>query len=119
MVFNVVPMIASADRPLIDVLFLGVPGINLQPVSAIFLADRETRPHPAAADVVIHGHKLAILETRLKLMVARRARETRCERRFARLNELHRATDFLGAVRRRQDLVVVLLAAEAAAEQIL
>jgi hypothetical protein len=99
MVFNVVPMVASADRPLIDVL-LGVPGIKLQPVGSIFLPYGETRAHPPAADVVIHSHKFAVLQTGLKLVVARRPRETRRARRLAGLDQLDRATDFLGAVRR-------------------
>ena len=43
MVLDVVPMVAAADRPLIDVLLLGVPGIELQPVGPVFLTDGEAR----------------------------------------------------------------------------
>jgi len=109
MVFDIVPVVAAADRPLINVFFLGVPGVELQPVGPIFLTDGEARTHPTAADVVIHGHKLTVLQTGLELVVGRRAGEAGCERRLASLDQLDRATSFLGAVRRRKDLVVILL----------
>ena len=112
-------MVAAADRPLIDVLLLRVPGIKLQPVGSKFLTDGEARAHPAAADVVVHGHELIFLQTGFKFVVGRRSCETGCERRLAGLDQLDRATDFLGAVGRRQDLVIVLFAAKAAAKQAL
>ena len=68
---------------------------------------------------MVHGDKLAFLQAGLKFVVGRRSRETGCERRLAGLDQLDRAADFLSAVRRRKDLVVVLFAPEAAAEQAL
>jgi hypothetical protein len=61
------PVIAAADRPLIDVLLVGVPGIELRPIGAELLADREARPHPAAAAVVIHRGEPAAFNPALSL----------------------------------------------------
>ena len=80
-VFDVVPMVAAADRPLIDIFFFGVPGVELQPVGPVFLTDGEARAHPTTADVVIHGYKLAVFQTSLKFVIGRRARETGRKRR--------------------------------------
>ena len=91
----------------------------MQPVGAIFFADAETRAHPAADDVLIHRGEFAILDAGLDLVIRRRAREAGGEIGFARMDELHRTAGFLDAPGRRQNVVVILLAAEAAAHQIL
>ena len=81
-----------------------------------FFPTEKRGAHPTTADVVVHGDKLAVLQTGLKFVIGRRARETGGERRLAGLDQLDGPADFLGAVRRRQDFVIVLLAAEAAAK---
>src|SRR5215471_5398905 len=102
---------------MVDVLLFCIPRIELQPVAAELLAHREPGAHPAAADVLVHGDELTIFQTGFHLVIGWRARETRCERRLACLDQLDRTPDLLGAVGRREDFVVVLLAAETAANQ--
>ena len=112
-------MVAATDGPLVDVALGAVHRVELQPVAPVLLADEEARAHPAADDVVVHGRQLAALQAGAQLVVGRRAREAGGEVRLARLDKLHRSTRLLRAVGRGEDLVVVLLAPEAAPDQVL
>jgi hypothetical protein len=67
---------------------------------------------------VIHRGELAVLQPGLEPVIGRRAREAGGEGGFASLDQLDRPSNLLHAAGCRQDLVVVLLAAEAAAEHV-
>ena len=68
-------------------------------------------------DVVKPCNEVAIFQAGFQLVISRRSREASSERRLSGLDQLDWTSDLLSAVGRRQDFVVVLLAAEAAADQ--
>src|SRR5215831_15118665 len=100
-------MVTAADRPLIDVLLLCIPGIELQPVAAKRFPHGEAGTHPTTTDVLVHGDELAIFQAGFQLVIGWGSREARCESRLSGLDQLDWASDLLGAVGRRKDFVVV------------
>ena len=113
---DAVPVVAAADGPLVDVAARTVVGVELQPVGTEFLADRKARSHVAAHDVVRHRVEGALPEAGAQAMQRRRARERGGEVRLAGLDEFHRPPHGAARISGGEDLVIVLLAAETAAE---
>ena len=119
MVGQRVPVVAAADRPLVDVAARAVVRIQLEPVAPVRLADGKPWTHVAAHDVVLHGGEGAALDGAAQLVQRRRPREAGREGRLAGLDQLDRPCNLVGAVGCGENLVVVLFPAEAAAQHAL
>ena len=91
----------------------------MQPVGAVFFADRESVAHPAGNDVVVDRGELTVFQTGAHAVVGRSAGKAGGEIGFAGLNQLDRTADIMGAIRSSQNFIKVLLAAETAADQML